>query len=217
MTEGFRRVAALLGAALAAQMVLASEARAAARAENHFGSIYIDGKKAGQVHYTVEYGENGEIETLKTRASLSILGIKLFNFEQNLHEAWEAGGLQTLNGHTNDDGKTYDASLNRGSGAYQGTLNQKPVNLPGDAFPASVWHYAITEQSLLFDLKDLSLMRVRIASSNETIKVNKVATPTERFDLTGDWQASLWFNQDKFLVQFEYQVDSHKVSVRLDQ
>ena len=63
--------------------------QAAARAENHFGAIYIDGKKAGQVHYTVEYGEDGEVETLKTRASLSILGIKLFNFEQNLHEAWQ--------------------------------------------------------------------------------------------------------------------------------
>ena len=60
-------------------------------------------------------------------------------------------------------------------------------------------------------------MRVQIAKSNETIKVNQVATPTERFDLTGDWQASLWFDQDKFLVQFEYQVESHKVVIQLDE
>jgi hypothetical protein len=200
-----------------ALFALAAGAQAAARAENHFGSIFIDGKKAGQVHYTVEYGDGGEVETLKTRASLSILGIKLFNFEQNLHETWQSGALQTLNGRTDDDGTIYQAAVKRDPDAYQGTLNDKPVDLPGDAFPASVWHYAITEQTLLFDLKNLRLMRVKVTRKDETIKVNNVSTPTERFDLTGDWQASLWFNQDKLLVQFEYQVDSHKVSVTLDE
>jgi hypothetical protein len=200
-----------------ALFALAAGAQAAARAENHFGSIFIDGKKAGQVHYTVEYGDGGEVETLKTRASLSILGIKLFNFEQNLHETWQSAALQTLNGRTDDDGTIYQAAVKRDPDAYQGTLNDKPVDLPGDAFPASVWHYAITEQTLLFDLKNLRLMRIKVARKDETIKVNKVSTPTERFDLTGDWQASLWFNQDKLLVQFEYQVDSHKVSVTLDE
>ena len=213
MSRSFLCGAVLYGMALA----LAAGAQAAARAENHFGSIFIDGKKAGQIHYTVEYGEDGEVETLKTRASLSVLGIKLFNFEQNLHEAWQGGTLQTLNGRTDDDGKIYQAAVDRTADAYQGSLNQKPVDLPGNAYPASVWHYAITEQSLLFDLKNLTLMRVQIAKSNETILVNQVKTPTERFDLTGDWRASLWFDQAKLLVQFEYQVDSHKVAVKLDQ
>ena len=209
--------AGLAGVALALQLTLAAGADAAARAENRFGAILIDGKKAGQVHYTVEYGDDGEVETLKTRASLSILGIKLFNFEQNLHEAWRGGALQSLKGRTDDDGKIYQASVTRGQEAYQGTLNDKPVDLPGDAFPASVWHYRITQQSLLFDLKNLRLMHVQVARSDETIKVNKVATPTERFDLTGDWQASLWFDQAKSLVQFAYEVEGHKVLVQLDQ
>ena len=60
-------------------------------------------------------------------------------------------------------------------------------------------------------------MRVQVAKSDETIKVNKVATPTERFDVTGDWQASLWFNQAKFLVQFAYEVEGHKVLVQLEE
>ena len=31
-------------------------AHAAGRTENRFGRIYIDGKKAGQIHYTIECG-----------------------------------------------------------------------------------------------------------------------------------------------------------------
>jgi hypothetical protein len=203
----------ILTALLAASPV----AQAAKLAENHFASIYIDGKKAGQVHYTVEYGEDGDLEQLKTNASLSVLGIKLFTFSQDLHERWLHGELQDLNGHTNDDGKIYDSKLERGADGYKGTLTQKPIELPAKAFPASVWNYAITEQTLLFDLKTLELMNVKIARAQESLKLGKRKIPTERFDFSGDWKATAWFDQDKTLVQFKYKVDSHEVRVELDQ
>ena len=202
---------------LAAVLAIGSGAAAAGRAENHFGSIYIDNKKAGQVHYTVEYDGDGAVETLRTRASLSILGIKLFNFEQNLHEAWHSGDLQTLNGRTDDDGKIYDGELKRQPTQYQGVLNGRPVELPLKAFPASVWHYAIVDQSLLFDLKDLRLMNVKVARADETLTIDKQKIATERFDFSGDWQASVWFDRNKMLVQFRYSVDGHDVRVQLDE
>ena len=102
---------------------LSSTTQAGGRSENRFGSIFIDGKKAGQIHYTVEYGEGGDVETLHTRASLSILGLKVFNFEQNLNEKWRRGELHQLRGRTDDDGKIYDAALDRGPELYKGTLN----------------------------------------------------------------------------------------------
>ena len=204
-------------AAWAVLIGLASGAQAAGRAENRFGSIYVDGNKAGQVHYTVEYGEDGDIETLKTRASLSILGIKLFNFEQNLHEEWRAGNLRQMRSRTDDDGKIYGASLDRGPEVYKGVLNDKPVELPGKAFPASVWHYAIVRQSLLFDLMALKLMNVKIARSDETITIEKRTIPVERFDFSGDWQATVWSDRKQQLVKFEYLVDGHKVAVQLNE
>src|SRR5215510_6810325 len=103
---------------------------AAARTENRFGSIRIDGKKAGQIHYTIEYGESGDVETLRTRASLSILGVKLFNFDQNLHEEWHRGELRHLRACTDDYGKIVDAAPTRGSAVFHGTLNGKPIELP---------------------------------------------------------------------------------------
>jgi len=202
---------------LAGVLAIASSAQAAKRAENHFGSIYIDHKKAGLIHYTVEYDENGEVETLRTRASLSILGIKLFNFEQNLREAWHKGELQNLLGRTDDDGKIYNASLARQPMQYQGALNDKPVELPGKAFPASVWHYAIINQTLLFDLKDLTLMHVKVTRADDSLTLNQRTIPTQRFDFSGDWTASVWFDQNKMLVQFQYSVEGHQVRVQLDE
>jgi hypothetical protein len=202
--------------AFAALAGLAAAAHAAGRAENRFGSIHIDGKKAGQVHYTIQYGEAGDVESLKTRASLSILGVKLFNFEQSLHEEWRRGELRNLRARTDDDGKIYEASLERGSALYKGSLNGKPVELPDRAFPASVWHYAIVQQSLLFDLSTFKLMNVKISRSSETLTLAGRKIDAERFDFSGDWRAAVWFDAKRELVKFWYVVDGHEVTVLLD-
>jgi hypothetical protein len=197
---------------------LSAAVGAEARTENRFGSIHIDGKKAGQIHYTIVYGETGDVETLKTRASLSILGIKLYNFEQNLHEEWRRGEMQIFRSRTDDSGKIFEATLSRGTGAYRGSLNGSALELPDKAFPASVWHYGIVDRTLLFDLKDLKLLNVKVARAAETLALpggRKI--PAERFEFSGDWRATAWFNQKRELVRFKYLVDGHDVEVRLEQ
>jgi len=189
---------------------------AAGRTENRFGSILIDGKKAGQIHYTITYADTGDVETLLTRASLTILTVKLFNFEQNLHEEWRRGELHQLRGRTDDDGTIYEASLERGEAKYSGVLNGKAVELPDRAFPASVWHYAIVDRPLLFDLKVFKLMNVKTSRSQETLTIASRKIPAERFDFSGDWTATAWFDEKRQLVQFRHHVDRHEVIVRLD-
>jgi len=196
---------------------LSAAACAGVRTENRFGSIHIDGKKAGQIHYTIEYGETGDVETLRTRASLSILGVRLFNFDQILHEEWRRGELQQFRSRTEDGGKVFEASLSRGAEVYRGRLNGAALELPDKAFPASVWHYGIVDRTLLFDLKDFKLLNVKIARAGETLALpdgRKVST--ERFDFSGDWRATAWFDQKRELVRFRYVVDGHTVEVRLD-
>jgi len=196
----------------------AAAAYAGARNENRFGSIYIDGKKGGQIHYTIEYGETGDVETLRTRVSRSILGIKVFNFEQSLHEEWRRGELQQFRARTDDSGEIFDGSLSRGSEVYRVSLNGKPFELPQKAFPASVWHYGIVNRTLLFDLKTFKLLHVKIARKDETIALpNRKKVAAERFDFSGDWSATAWFDRKRELVQFRYVVDGHTVEVRLDQ
>jgi len=205
---------------LAASLVLGFVAAAAAADkthENHFATIQVDGKKIGQVHYTLTYDEQGEIEALKTNASYSVLGFEVYHFSQDLTERWQTGELQSMDGHTNDDGDKYQASVERKPDEYAGLLNGKGLTLPHDAFPNSVWHYQITEQSLLFNLTDLRLMNVQVSKREESVKVGGKSFDAERFDFTGDWQASLWFDQDQQLLKLEYKVDGRDVVVTLDQ
>ena len=122
-----------------------------------------------------------------------------------------------MDGHTNDDGDKYQASVERKPDEYTGVLNGKGLTLPHDAFPNSVWHYQITEQSLLFNLTDLRVMNVKVSKRPESVKIGRQSFDAERFDFTGDWQASLWFDQDQQLLKLEYKVDGRDVLVTLDQ
>lgn len=184
--------------------------------QNHFATILLDGKKIGHVHYTVKHNDQGELEELRTKASLSMLGVKLYDFSQELQEQWSSGELQSMSGHTNNDGKPYTVSLKRTTAEYEADLNDKPVTLPHEAFPISLWHYAISEHSLLFDLSDLTLMKVAITGTKDTVDWDGKTIEAERFDFTGDWEGSVWFNADKDFVKAQYLSQKRKVTVVMD-
>jgi hypothetical protein len=211
-----QRLTSWLAASLV--LVLAGTATAADKThENHFATIRVDGKKIGQVHYTLTYDEGGEVEALKTNASYSVLGFEVYSFSQDLDERWQSGELQSMDGNTNDDGDKYQASVARKPDDYTGVLNDKNLTLPHNAFPNSVWHYQITEQPLLFNLSDLRLMNVKVSKRDESVKVDGKSFDAERFDFTGDWQASLWFDKNQQLLKLEYKIKGRDVVVTLDQ
>jgi Domain of unknown function (DUF6134) len=184
--------------------------------QNHFASIYLDGKKIGQVHYMVRTNDQGMVEELRTRSSLSILGFQVHYFAQDLHEVWKSGELQNMEGNTDDHGVIYKSSLQRNPKEYDAVLNGKSLTLPHDAFPTSVWHYTITQKSLLFDLKDLRLMKVKVTKSDDSVASGGRSIPANKFDFSGQWQASIWFDQNKQLLKMHYNVEGRQVVVILD-
>jgi len=72
------------------------------------------------------------------------------------------------------------------------------------------------DRTLLFDLKLFKLMNVKTSRSGETLTIDKRKVATERFDFSGDWTATAWFDSKRELVQFRHHVDNHEVTVRLD-
>jgi Family of unknown function (DUF6134) len=208
-------VSGLLGCIIAL-LVLVTSQRAGAADENHFASIYLDEKKIGQIHYTLRTDEKGMVEELKTRSSVAILGFQVYYFTQDLHEVWKTGELQSMRGDTDDHRKIYKTSLERKPKEYTGMLNGKLLTLPHDAFPASVWHYEITQKSLLFDLKDLRLMKVKVNRIDESASIAGRTIPASRFDFSGDWQASIWFDQNRQLVKMDYKAEGRDIVVIMD-
>lgn len=188
----------------------------AAEPEQFFASVFLDNKKIGQFHVRINRAETGEIEELRARASMSILGVKLYEFTHDLTQTWRAGELQKLRGMADDNGTKYDLQLTREAQEYSGEVNKKPVTLPIEAFPNSIWHYGIVNHALLFNEVDLKLLKVTTTQGTDTIELDKKKIPTDRVTIKGDFAATVWFDQDRNFVMAELPIAGRKVLVKRD-
>ncbi|HEX6141894.1 MAG TPA: DUF6134 family protein [Geminicoccaceae bacterium] len=175
--------------------------------------IYVDGDEAGTAVFTRR--ERGEValDELRSEVSISLLGFEVFDFTQHVMQEWRDGEFHSLQGYTDDDGDIFETDLAREDGMLVGSLNEQPVELPGEAFPISVWHYEITRRPVLFDVKDLDLRHVEVKRTEEVLKIGGERLPTERFDFSAGWDATVWYDDRQRLVQFVYGEDGHEVKV----
>ena len=204
----------LLG--MLALVLITTDALADRRHENHFASVFLGSRKIGTVHYTITYKPSGELEEIRSRATYTMLGIRLYDFDQHLHEFWADGELQKMWGNSNDNGKKSEVTLKRTEKEYDATLNGKPLVLPHRAFPVSFWHYGMSQHTLLFDLKDFQLMKVQVTEHDVTLDHHGKKIPTKRFDFTGDWRGKVWFDEDKVFLRVEYESEGRTVTIVMD-
>jgi len=189
---------------------------AAAKQQNHFASIFLDGKKIGNIHYTTIHDEEGHVEELRTKATLTFLGIRIFSFTQNLHEKWRKGKLQYLSGDTETNGEFDKITVERQAKYYEARINGKLLRLPINAFPMSFWHFAIGHQTLLFDFRKLELLKVAVSRDRNRITHHGKPILAYRFKFSGDLNATLWFDEAKKIVKAEYMESGRRVLVLID-
>ena len=147
---------------------------------------------------------------------MSVLGIKIYSFSQSLHEQWSQGELQKLTGTTDDNGKKLEVALTRRAKDYEGESNGKTLTFPHDAFPRSPWHYEITKHQQLIDLTDLHLQNVKIEPKTEQITLRGKTLSAERFEFTGDWVATLWYDEKKQFLKANFTDGGNEVTVEMD-
>ena len=211
---GFKRVLTVAIAACVAALATAGAAHAAH--EQLFASVYLGGDKVGQVHVRQLRGADGDIEEVRARASLSFLGATLYEFTHDAKETWQGGALQSLSSRADDNGEIDIVSIRRGDDALVGTRNGAPAELPLEAFPNSLWNYAIVEQTLLFNVITLRLMRVSVRRDEDAVILGGASVPADRFTFSGDYQATVWFGKDRRFLQARYTISGRTIEVRLD-
>jgi hypothetical protein len=188
----------------------------AAEPEQFFASVLLDKKKIGQFHVRISRAETGEVEELRARASVSMLGVRLYEFTHDLTQTWRAGELQALRGVADDNGTKYDLQLMREATNYSGKVNNKPVTLPIEAFPNSIWHYGIVNHALLFNEVDLKLLKVTTMQRTDTVEFDKKKIPADRVTIKGDFAATVWFDQDRNFVMAELPIAGRTVMLNRD-
>jgi hypothetical protein len=59
-------------------------------------------------------------------------------------------------------------------------------------------------------------MKVNVSKSEDSVSVAGRSIPASRFDFSGEWQASIWFDQNKQLVKLNYKAEGRDIVVTMD-
>ena len=202
--------------ALGIVLVMPAAAVLASEHENFFAAIFYDTNKIGTFHVRVSRGDDDEIEEIRARASVSLLGITLYEFAQDVTHPWQNGELEALSGTVDNNGTTYDTSLQKIDNRLDGSVNGNAVSLPATAFPNSLWHYGVIDHEPLFDETTLEVLDVAVAVSDDTVDFHGQQIETTKAVFTGDIDVTVWFDQDENFIKGMMTLDGRTLNVVRD-
>lgn len=162
-------------------------------------AILRNGAQIGR--HVIRFEARGEPTIVQIVAEVDYrLGfIPLYTFRHEAREIWRTGKLVGLTAETNDNGDDYRIAL-----ADDGdlTVNDETEAIAVGMRPASLWNNAALGDQTLIDPADGELMKVSVAAAgSETITVRGAEIQASRYEMTGEFKRTLWYDQKNVLVQ----------------
>ncbi len=123
--------------------------------------------------------------------------ITLFRYEHENREVWRDGRLLSLDARTHDDGDEHWVKARAGDAGLEVEGSTGRYLAPADTLPTSYWNKAMVGQTRLLDTQSGRLIDVEVKpAGRERIVVGGRAIDAQRYEISGDLQASLWYDLD---------------------
>jgi len=168
---------------------------------------------------SVEFIRDGDRLTVRTHVDIAVamLGITMFRFTHVAEEQWQGGRLMQITSQTNDDGEPRKVDLRLDGDRLRGTYNGRAVDYPASLIPASLWHPATVQQTVLLDPIKGRDRNVTIADKGEEpIKVRGQTVTAHHYSITGQIMREIWYGPDGQVVQVRFPAkDGSQINVLL--
>jgi len=201
---------------------LAPTLATAADAEVRDFVIWVDGKRAGEYHMTIQRQDDGTATmTGQGDVRLSFLGgLKTYTYSYRGSETWKDGRLVSFTSTSNDDGKQLTVSATaEGNGLrVKGSGGERLSR--GDVWLTTYWRLpAANHRNGAVPLLDADTGRdINAVLQYVGVSPLNVAGAVQNFGhyrLTGGVQVELWYDGSERLVRQEWVEDGHKTVLEL--
>lgn len=179
--------------------------------------ITREGSVVGKQSVDVRHDGDGFLVRTQITIDVTFLSLTIYRFEHDAVETWTHGRLTGFVSRTDDDGKDRVVELKAEGGRLKGSYNGKPVDLPGDIIPASLWHPATIGASVLLDPIRGRSRDVAVADLGpETVTVNGGEVEAHHYSLTGQIAREVWYDADGRLLKVQFSAkDGSEIEVEL--
>lgn len=165
-------------------------------------AILRNGEQIGRHVFRFERRGDPTIVRIVAEVDYRIAFIPFYIFRHSASETWRGGKLVAMSAQTNDNGDDYTVALAEDGGEGELSVNDETVSVALPLRPASLWSNAQLGAQKLLDPADGEVMSVSVAAAGEdTISVRDRTIKAFRYEMTGDFQRCLWFDEDNVLVQ----------------
>jgi hypothetical protein len=209
------------GAVLLSLLAAFSVARAA-RADDPLG-IYIytisrDGTPIGQQR--MEFVNDGEkLRVLShTELDVSLLGLSVYGFNQQVEEVRSAGKLMSLTSEADDDGTDRKVSLSLQGDLLKGDYNGNDRAIDPKLITSLFWQKPPMGETQLIDTLRGKVRDVHVKELGaETLTLPVGRIETKHYQLTGEWKRDLWYDANGILVAGQLLKDGATIRQELQQ
>jgi hypothetical protein len=184
--------------------------------------IWVDGKRGGEYHMTINRENDGTV-TMTGQADVLLKyfgGLKTYTYSYRGSEVWKDGKLLGLSSSSNDDGKQYTVTVVPEGANLRVKVNGQERLTRGDVWVTTYWHLPIAQQRNapvpLIDADTGRELNARLdfVGANQLNIAGQVQN-FNRYRVSGGVQVDLWYDGAEQLVRQEWIEDGHKSILEL--
>jgi hypothetical protein len=166
--------------------------------------IFRNGERIGTQRVRFDRTEEGVVVDHRVEIRVRVLGIEVYHYDLTARETWDGGALVGLSATTNRNGTRLYVMANRNDGGlFLRDANGRRRNLPAEAIPADPhWLVPTRPRMQMISAEDGAVRRVRVSRPrDENVRIGERSVRAQRFDVSGDHRATLWYDASGLLVK----------------
>ena len=181
-------------------------------------AISRDGSPIGQQR--MEFVNDGaKLRVIShTELSVSLLGLSLYGFNQQVEEVRTDGKIMSLTSEADDDGKDRKVNLTLQGAFLKGDYNGNDRAIDPRLMTSLFWQKPRIGDTQVIDCLRGKVRDVKVTDLGaETLTLPVGRVETRHYQMTGEWQRDLWYDASGILVAGELVKDGAKIRQELQQ
>lgn len=142
-----------------------------------------------------------------------VLLVPVYRYQHRSQETWTGGVLTAISTTTDDDGESFALTGALKGGVFE--VKSKDLNGPAPLplAPTSYWSYASLKAPHWISTQSGKLLKFSVAPKGiETINTKGGDVKASRYDVSGDLDVSLWYDERKRWVRSRFKVGDNVIT-----
>ena len=167
--------------------------------------VLMNGSKIGRHAVTLWRKEDRTFVDIDIALKVGFGPIVLYRYEQRNRALWENGVLASFLSKTDDDGDEFTVSAQRRDQGIAVAVNDANAVVVNDWFPTTYWDKRTVQQNRLLATRDGEVLEVETKRAGiEEIEVRGQSIAAEKFEMRGDLNIDLWYDEDDRWVKLAF-------------